>query len=71
MNAITYATMKTIQKRDKGSLVMCMCFRLHYLSEQGIWLFIQTYVINYFKHNPCLFFSFRAGEWNHTGVTVM
>ena len=58
MNAITYATMKGIQKRKKGSLVLCLYFPLYHLSEEGIRLFIKTYVINYFERNPCLFLWF-------------
>ena len=62
MNATTNATMKGIQKQNKGSLVLCLYFPLHRLSEQGIRLFIQTYVINYFEHKPCLLLARQSSN---------
>ena len=62
MNAATNATMKAIQKRNKGSLVLCLFFRLRLLSEQGIRFYIQTYVINYFEQKPCLLFAHQSSK---------
>ena len=62
MNAATNATMNTIQKRNKGSLVLCLYFRFRLLSEQGIRYFIQTYVINYFEHKRSLLFAHQSSN---------
>ena len=71
MNAIASTTMKAKRKRNKGSLVLCLCFLLHHSSEQGLWFFILTYVISYFEYKPCLLLDHQCSNtsWGHLSST--